>query len=263
MSAKAVEVRTVNPPVTLAEALSPSARWWRCAAPFPHVLVDDVFSDRFLARLTAAARATLGRGSLGYLGQHDLSGLSFTQTEPWPFRFFVERPWHDLLADVLAIRSPTGEVHGGLHHHRPGGRAGSPHNDLNPGWFPPRRPDARSILVADPAFCDYRTGRARTATDRAVRSVRAGAAILYLDNDGWTPGDGGETGLFEGNTSELHRAIAPLCNRMLAFRCTPTSLHAFLGECRRPRNSIVMWLHRPYQDAVDQWGAAAIIDYAR
>jgi hypothetical protein len=45
----------------------------------------------------------------------------------------------------------------------------------------------------------------------------------------------------------------------LIFECTPVSYHRFCSNRRHPRNSVIMWLHRPWQDAVRRWGEEAIV----
>jgi len=99
-----------------------------------------------------------------------------------------------------------------------------------------------------------------------VETIRAVAAIFYLDNPPWSPGDGGTTGLYRNASDPVDQPAAvvpPLNNSMLAFECTPFSYHGFVSNRRHPRNSVVLWLHRSRQDVVRRWGEHAIVGYKR
>ena len=48
-------------------------------------------------------------------------------------------------------------------------------------------------------------------------------------------------------------------NSLVLFECTPFSWHGYLGNRAKPRNSVVMWLHRPKADVVARWGEPSIV----
>ena len=88
------------------------------------------------------------------------------------------------------------------------------------------------------------------------------AVLFYLANEPWRPGDGGETALFHGAGGGIDRPAAvvpPVNNSMLAFECTPFSFHTFLSNVRTPRNSVVMWLHRPKSEVEERWTSRPIV----
>src|SRR5207244_10936887 len=102
-----------------------------------------------------------------------------------------------------------------------------------------------------------KTGDGSLLASEKVEVVRGVAVIFFLLNDGWQPGDGGETGLF----ADRHSAIGepelrcpPESNTLVMFECTPHSFHAFLGGNRRPRTSVIMWVHRTREDAIAKYG---------
>jgi Rps23 Pro-64 3,4-dihydroxylase Tpa1-like proline 4-hydroxylase len=82
--------------------------------------------------------------------------------------------------------------------------------------------------------------------------------IYYLNNDGWQPGDGGETALFA--TGKLGVGPFGLCppvnNSLLLFECTPHSFHSLIANPRRARDSVILWLHSTVEDAEAKWGTA-------
>jgi Rps23 Pro-64 3,4-dihydroxylase Tpa1-like proline 4-hydroxylase len=82
--------------------------------------------------------------------------------------------------------------------------------------------------------------------------------IFYLLNDGWQSGDGGETGLYDSADADIDCPIVrcpPINNTLIAFECTPRSFHSFISNRRIPRISIIMWAHRPKQEALEGFGA--------
>jgi hypothetical protein len=169
-----------------------------------------------------------------------------------------------MLARLFGVPA-TGDVNIGLHHHEPGSANGFPHNDLNPGWFP-RDEDANGngIRLARPDLVEYTTGDVRRPGIVARETVRAVACLIYLNNPPWSRGDGGSTGLYRAPSDPPNSpvaAVAPVNNSLLAFECTPHSYHGFLTNRVHPRDTIVMWLHRERQDAVQRWGQDAIVRY--
>jgi hypothetical protein len=238
-------------------------RWWWHRQPFPHVRALNVFKPEMYAELNQAFlhwQAESGGGR--ELADHDLQGTTLTARNDGPLTLFTSRGWHDLLARLFDVKA-TGHVNVGLHHHRPGGDPGFPHTDVNPAWFPADEV-GDGVLLADPARVEYTTGKVHDPSTSAVQVVRAVAVLFYLANPPWEPEHRGETGLFRDTADEPEDAVdrvPPHSNSLLAFECTPASLHGFCGGGSASRNSIVHWLHRERQDAVRRWGAAAIVDY--
>jgi 2OG-Fe(II) oxygenase superfamily len=235
--------------------------WTRGLKPFPHLTARDVFAPEVYAAFESAFLAMIQTGQT-YLPQHDIHGFTITRDTGGALAFFASRAWHDLISKLLGIKA-TGYVNLGLHRHTIGSANGFPHNDLNPGWFVDYESDS-GIVLAQPNLCTYTTGQVREANVTPRQLVRAGAVIFYIANSPWFPGDGGETGLYERSTDppeKPHTAIPPTNNSLLAFECTPYSLHGFIGNRRTVRHSVVMWLHRERSEAVARWGEEAIINY--
>jgi hypothetical protein len=237
-------------------------RWiWR-AKPFPHLTARDVFIDSVYGEFEEAFRHELSKDQSRFarnMKGYDASGRVLESGYRGPFEIFLSRAWHDLIADIFQA-NVTGDVVVSLHHHEPGSKSGRPHNDLNPGWFIDRpRPDG--INVADMPACNYEHGRTLDGS-KARATVRAIAVLFYLANPPWSPGDGGETGLYWSGCDPVERpvaTVAPINNSMLCFPCTPYSYHSFIHNVRHPRNSLTMWLHAPKEDAVARWGEHTIV----
>jgi hypothetical protein len=238
-------------------------RWLKRTRPFNHVIVRDVFTVAAYRRLLAGYEdllsIVLGRG---YLEKHDIHGTTLTGDRVAAFHPLLSRDWHDALAGVFGVQA-TGHVLCGIHHHLVGSEPGFPHNDLNAGWFA-RDPAPGSIEFSAPYEIDYLTGKRLVDEAEPIETVRAVAAIYYLGNPPWSPGDGGSTGLYRRVTDAVEQPlleVPPRNNSLFAFECTPNSYHGFISNRRYPRNSIIMWLHRPKSEVVDRWGADQIVPY--
>lgn len=237
-------------------------RWVRRVAPFPHVIAQNVFTPGLydqlaghFARLLREHPDAFGRNMAGY----DAVGADLDAHRDGPLELFLRRDWHDLVAGVAGVAC-TGDVSASLHHHEPGSASGWPHNDLNPGWFPaePAPPDRIRVPADGPVSYHHGT---RPDGVGARETVRAVAVLYYLANSTWQRGDGGETALLaSGDRACVPAALVPPVNNSLVlFECTPHSWHAFRTNPRTARNSLVMWLHRPKQDAVARWGEHSIV----
>jgi hypothetical protein len=254
------------------DAMLANRRWCAYEKPFRHVRANDVFVPQVYENLVGGFEAVLARGlsersdatRFARLSGYDAYGISFSDHLGAAFRVFVSRAWHDLVAALFDVET-TGDIRGGLHHHRIGSRDGQIHNDLNPGWFVG---DACShdVNVANLALCNYFNGVTVAGAGPARETVRAVAMLYYLDNGASRVGDGGETGLYRqcgGPVGQPDVRVAPIDNSILLFECTPWSYHAFLGNPHKPRNSIIMWLHRPKSSVVARWGQDRIVTWPK
>jgi hypothetical protein len=243
-------------------------RWQKCLEPFPHMVAYDVFTPDYYAWLDRAYGELMSRGvSEAHdparfsrnISNYDVYSMSLTPTTQPPFDVFISKEWHDMLANLVGIRA-TGDVNGGFHHHAAGSKSGQVHNDLNPGWFL----DASypyQVNVSRNDLCVYSSGKVSDNSLRAHQTIRAIAILFFLHNPPWYPGQGGETGLYSHRrqqVSEPTKAVPPINNSLLLFECRPNSFHSFLSNRIMPRNSMIMWLHRPVEDVVERWGEKAI-----
>jgi hypothetical protein len=241
-----------------------SRKWMKCFTPFPHLRATNVFNDQTYAAMVAQYDALFnnGRFSRGIPG-YDVTAFTVTAKTGGALSIFTSRPWHDMVAKLFAVEA-TGEVNVALHHHAVGSLSGSPHNDLNPGWFVDSA-DSEDILVHDPADrCDYCFG-ADDDTVPTVERMRAIAIIFYLANP-TTGVFGGQTGLYRTNFDSIDKPVAvvpPVNNSLVAFECTPSSFHGFISNRTAVRNTLVMWLHRDKNEVVRRWGEQNIVYWRR
>jgi hypothetical protein len=244
--------------------------WLHRAHPYPHIVARDVFTSGFYSAMADQLSAILDRGLSGVpagalfsrgMRGYDAYGISLTEDLGEPLNIFVSVGWRDLICDLFAI-GHTPYVFAGAHHHTPRSRDGFIHTDFNPVWFP--RAEPGSIQIPDIERCDFKTGAGALPAEQKAETIRGAVVIFYLMNDGWQPGDGGETGLFlSGNDPISAPAVrcAPVNNSLVAFECTPQSYHAFLANAK-PRTSIIMWVHRQLGEAVERYGEERIERWA-
>lgn len=238
-------------------------RWVRRTRPFAHVVAQNVFTPDFYDSLHAQVTDIVGdSNSLSRnMGAYDASSTMLGAHSEGPLGVFLSRGWHDMLAGICDVEA-TGDVTATLHHHEPGGKSGWPHNDLNPAWFPGAEPRADEIRLADNDTVNHQHGT-RAEGVEARECIRAVAVLFYLGNPEWERGDGGETALYEsmsGASRGPSAAVAPINNSLVMFECTPFSWHSFQTN-RKPRTSVVMWLHRRKEDAIARWGEQSIVHW--
>ena len=256
-------------------AILKNRRWAAASYPFPHIHAADVYQPSFYQSLEASFQALLslglsetpaqGKFSRMFRG-YDAYGAKLPAASDDPLRIFVSREWHDLLAGLFNVKV-TGDMNAELHHHAVGSSSGRIHSDLNPGWFLGQA-EPGSLNLSDNEICSYKFGDVRAGANNKlpIQRVRAVAMLYYLANPKWRSRHGGETGLYEFEDSPIDApavAIPPLNNHLVAFEVTPHSFHAFLKNKRSPRNAVVLWLHRTYEDAVSQWGERSIAKWSR
>ena len=162
----------------------------------------------------------------------------------------------DSIHTFLSIPN-TGRIDAALHSSPQGSHTGWIHNDLCSGWFDEASTASEGPVFANRSACDYFTGQIKNASASPKEYVRVATVIYYLCNEGWTAGDGGETGLYAAKVDREHTTIElvpPADNTLLLFECSPHSYHRFLANPGRRRNasssaSASVDLHCPDPDA--------------
>jgi hypothetical protein len=148
-------------------------------------------------------------------------------------------------------------IDGALHSSPAGSRTGWIHTDLCAAWFDESVRPAGPFLFPRRDRCDYFTGSPKDPAAQPKKYVRAAALLYYLCNDGWAPGDGGETALYGTEHPSSRSKVAqvpPLSNSLVAFECSPHSYHRFITNPRRVRNSVILWIHATPEVMESRWG---------
>lgn len=244
--------------------------WTVRSGPFRHLVAQDVFKPDYYSRLELAFRQLLARGVSETfeqnrfsrnMGKYDAYGNCFTSEECGPYEIFFGWEWHDLFAKLFNVPA-SGDIEVCLHHHKVGGLSGNLHNDYNPAWFPDPKPGCINVSTD----VHNRPSGPKPVGGKHRVIIRAISIIFFLNNEPWEPGDGGETGFYaykDRSVDEPDEMVPPQNNSLLAFECTPFSYHSFISNVSAPRNSLIMWLHRQYDEAVDTWGSKNIVWWDR
>ncbi len=223
--------------------------------PFKHLIVRDVFEKDIVDQLQSSFRVRVENHArpTASVANYDAVIMPFADCDRGAFAPLLDPEWLKLISRAMSLDA-TLEVDGALHSHPPGSRSGWIHNDFNPGWFGrPAKPG--EVYLNSVGECDYKTGKALSPGTRPVRRMRCLTLIYYLANPQWSPGMGGETGIYLSSRQAVDRAdifVPPVDNTLLLFECTPHSWHSFLTSSFR-RNSITLWLHRDFDQARQQW----------
>jgi 2OG-Fe(II) oxygenase superfamily len=240
-----------------------SRRWRLRHYPFKHIWAESVFRRVYYQQMVEEFRHLLsitdGSGFRRDMPGYDATECSFRPGYSGAFDPMLSHQLHASVARILGV-TITGDINAALHYHAAGGASGQVHNDLNPGWFL-SQPSENEVNLSNNTRCSYRHGTTSELGVDRVELVRAVAVIFYLNNGSWTPGHGGETGLYVNRTDEVAKPavlIPPMDNALIAFECTPSSYHAYLAA-RTPRSSLALWLHRCKEDAVARWGERSIV----
>jgi hypothetical protein len=234
--------------------LDPRAEWAVHQRPFRHLRAERVFRPDVYDRLRAEFAALQPQFKTSQPRYDALMVAMGPRLAP-RFAPLFDRPWLTLLASLVDVPFIP-QVDGGLHHIPAGSRSGWVHNDFCSAWFDDGL--TGDVVFPDRKKCDYFTGAPASPGARPKEYVRAATMIFYLENDSWSEGAGGETGLYQASHAELGTmsAVPPVSNSLLLFECSPHSYHRLIGNPGCPRNSIILWLHEPVERAESTWGTA-------
>jgi 2OG-Fe(II) oxygenase superfamily len=248
-------------------------RWQYAERPFPHFHVQNVFTPECYQAIEAEGRQLIDKGLSDYSDPDRLSrnmpgsdafGWNLPPGVSGPFGIFYSQPWHDLLARLTSVRA-TGDVSGAVHVHLAGSQMGRIHRDLGVGWFSGKT-WAGAVNPADRTLCSYIYGDVLQPGIEVHEAVRAVTMIFYLANSPWSQGDGGETGLYRYANDPIGSpavGIPPRNNSLVLFENTPWAYHSFLANHRSSRTSVVLWLHRPIEEARLRFGERALFRWRR
>ncbi len=222
--------------------------------PFPHAVMDGFLPAELFAALRRRLDELLGQGlselpdrsRLAKMPGYDCYCWVFPPDLAAPADFFLRRGFQDRMAALFGV-ALTGEVSCQFNYHPPGARNGIWHTDYVVGYHREdgRRTDGVNVWHYG---CNLLGNNPELPGRPIVPRVRALTFLYYLGAESvGQPVDGGETAIgYDGPLSDetaLFRAVEPVPNRLLAFECTPVSLHRMLGNRRTGRALMVGWLH--------------------
>lgn len=239
-----------------------SVKWWVHKYPFRHYRAQNVLDPETYGRVSGIFQSLLERSETGAPGsyvlrklnpKYDAHMLGMDDTLAEDFQPFFSLDWLGTLARLTGIPEVP-RMDGGLHSNPRGSHSGWIHTDLCSAWFDESAPEPG--LLPRRKMVDYFSGKPKHKDAKPVEYVRAVTMIYYLCNDGWTPGDGGETGLYPSanpGPDAPVELVPPINNSLFVFECSPHSYHRFVANPGRTRNSIILWLHSTVETAESMW----------
>ena len=220
--------------------------------PFNYVVLYDFFSKEAYTNLHYFVEHYKHAGTkIGQVG-HDPKNFyegknyspSFRDLQTTKCSFLLSRGLRDFATSFFHTRV-NDYIALGVHSHAAGSPTGWAHSDFNivsfqKGIVPPT---SNSLRMWEPGSCVYTDNSAHNQPN-TIKTARHIVCILYVGNEQWNMGDGGETGIFSEYETDrpLISRVPPLNNSLLIFEINPVSAHSFL-ETKKERNSIIWWYH--------------------
>ena len=218
--------------------------------PFKYIILDNFFDENIYTGLCEYFDNIKNKGlseawapikKLSKFNYYDAYMHLLSPKLEYPMKVFYSQEFKNHISDMFDIKL-TNDVNVVIHHHKKMSENGWVHDDYNPVGF-----------IDDPlenginpfkCNCDHELGHGNDWTKEVIRSI---AILYYFNNESWSEGDGGETGLYikskKSNDFELFKKVNPVNNRILIYETCPWSWHKFLQNKKNERNAIVMWFH--------------------
>ena len=213
--------------------------------PFPHIVVDNFFKPDVYEALCKQFNEVKARGLSNekrgeYTKFHafdaDYDGYVHTPAATLdpsnPRRLFYSLEWN-VFFSKLFNQFTTFETSFAFHHHPPGDKTGFVHQDFVDIHFYSTPTLPNGVIAGE---------RDKDTNTRGRR--RAISLLIYINNEEWQEGDGGETGIYAEDKTTLLKTVPPVNNRLFAFQTSPLSMHAFQTN-KKERNSLIQWFHIP------------------
>lgn len=213
--------------------------------PFPHIVVDNFFKPAVYEALCkqfneikARGLSTEKRGDYTKFHAFDVDYDGYVCTpaptlDPHnPRRLFYSLEWNAFFSKLFH-QFTTFETSFAFHHHPPGDKTGFVHHDFVDRYFYPTPVLPNGVIAGER---DMEPG---TNARRRIISL-----LIYINNEEWQEGDGGETGIYAADKTTLLKTVPPINNRLFAFQTSPLSMHAFQTN-KKDRNCLVQWFHVP------------------
>jgi hypothetical protein len=232
--------------------INPNARFTVSSYPYNYLIVEDCFEEGTAYGLAAAFNdlIRLGKpiGKVGEEGDHFYDAINFTPSvehiRQTPLAVLASAEVRNLIVDVFDIHLDENFMLG-IHRHEPPSRDGWSHTDFAIVSFPNTPPNYGSQRLFESGNgCQYSDDSLHRQPE-SLKSARSIACLYFAANEPWSPGMGGETGVFLPDATTLATAVPPKNNLLLAFEICPNSFHAYQGSATMQRNSFIWWYHSP------------------
>lgn len=230
--------------------ISRDAQFTLSSHPYNHLIVEDLFDEGTAFALSAFFNDVIrsGRqvGKVGEEGSLIYEAINFTPSVEHvrhsPVSHIASTELKNLLAGVFDLQLDE-NLMVGMHRHNPPSKAGWTHTDFAVVSFPNIPPNHGGQRVYfDGCGCNY-SDDSKHRQPETIKTARAIACLYYTANPTWSPGMGGETGIYLPDGKTQVSAVPPKNNLLFAFEISPLSYHAYLGSNVMQRSTYIWWYH--------------------
>jgi len=225
--------------------------------PTPYLVIENLFTPQYASGILSGILDIIEKTGLSEernvelfsrVKNYDAYSYVPPPTLESPFRVFYSREWYDLFKGISGFDFDN-NVMTGLHHHKVGSENGYIHTDFNYYQFR-SKPISNGLNHWNRNSMYQEDGGTSFKKDELEPGViltrRAIALIYYLDTEPWKVEDGGETGFYLTYKDKNPAIkIPPKHNSLFVFQITPQSLHGFIKNNSRVRNTVIQWFHEP------------------
>jgi hypothetical protein len=244
--------------------INPNARFTLSSYPYNYLIIEDLFDDGIANSLSTTfhdlIRGAKAIGKVGEVGELVYEAVNYTPTllefEGTPVSYVASLELKNLIAEVFDIRLDENLMLG-MHRHHPPSKAGWTHTDFAVVSFPRIPLNFGGQRVFAQGCSGNYSDDSRDRQPDAIKTARAIACLYYTGNPTWSPGMGGETGIYLPDGKTLVASAPPKNNLLFAFEISPLSYHAYLGAPMMQRNSYIWWYHAPPAYLIRRHGDAA------
>jgi len=251
--------------------------------PFPHKYLTDFLKPDFYSDICSLFDEILARGIVYAHDPFDKNRFkrftygydaAYWQVPPdvgYPLNEFYSPQWIAYFSHLFGVNL-TADISLTLHHQSQDSKPFTAHNDYCLIGMPKREDDDLRVKQyyfgspssgASPYFIQSVEEAEHLNLDVQMRSV---VGIFYINNPPWKEGNGGETGLYDNYESyTLNRPskrCPPISNSMLTFETSPASFHTYLPNKATVRNTLLFWLHSPYEHKIARFNHIKPTEYS-
>jgi NAD(P)-dependent dehydrogenase (short-subunit alcohol dehydrogenase family) len=245
------KIAVLDEDINLDEVLTPHASKdiQLVTYPFKHIVIDDFLSKKYAEGLETFFSKKRSEGLTDDVNNFSkfrpfsykdrvYDGYLYVPKfgEDTYFDFFFSNTFMSLVSGYFSL-NVNNMFAASFHHHPKLNNDGWVHTDDASFSFLKKISLKNGLILGGEKYYD------EEKTPKEFVGKRVIAFLYYLNNSGYKEGDGGETGLFLSDSKDsLYKKIEPINNRLLLFKISPKSHHAFLKNFR-DRNCIAGFLH--------------------
>ena len=251
--------------------------------PFPHKHLTEFLKLDFYNDVCQFFNKVLARGVEPASSPYDPNKFkrftygydaAYWQAPPeigYPINEFYSPQWIEYFSGLFGVPLSS-DISITFHHQSQDSKPFSAHNDYCLVGMPKRESHDKTVRQyyfgsQSKEYSPYFIKSVEEAHDLNLDvQMRSVVGIFYINNPPWREGNGGETGLYDCYDSYTlnvpTKKCPPISNSMLTFETTPGSFHTYLPNKATVRNTLLFWLHSPYEQKVARFHGVKPTEYS-